>query len=183
MEALEKITVLFTIIMASALLVERMLEVIKTIINLLDSRYDWYNYWTEKAKSLRDKIERKLNVFEYVQTQQMAKYLRKFQGLFLQNIDDKITHVPVIYGDFVREFYIKIYAKILAVALGIILAFWFKMDLLTIWAKYTDNGINFPEGALRFILTGVIIGLGSGPVHKIITTIEKKREKQNSKKT
>jgi hypothetical protein len=172
---------LFTIVLASSLLIERILEVLKSVLNLFDSRYDWHIYWTKKAQALRDKFERKLNVFEYVEPRQMAKYLRRFQGLFIDNIDDGITHVPVISGDFARSFYIKMYAKILALILGIGMAFWFKIDLLTIWESYSDYEVNLLGKSIRIIITGMIIGLGSSPVHKIITSIEKRKEKKQSK--
>ena len=184
-QALEKITVLFVLILASSLLIERFIEFVKTIIDLLDSRYDWHNYWTSKTLKMRDKIERKMRVFEYVESKKMAGVLERFRHIMVGVPSERITSAPILAGDMVRAMYIKIYCKFFAMLLGVGIAFWFQLDLLGLWKLADMNELDhyptFIEGldpirrAGGFIATGLTIGLGSGPVHKIINQIEKRR--------
>jgi hypothetical protein len=62
------------------------------------------------------------------------------------------------------------------VGLGIGLAFWRGIDLVTLWHNEMPKA---SPPAKYMLLSGVIMGLGSPIVHKVITTIEKKRKKQS----
>lgn len=185
MEALAKVTVIFTLALALSLLIERFLEVLKSITDLLDSRYDWYKFWNRRTASLRDKLEHRLNVFEYVRPETAASVLNRAKSIFLKTPDKEITNAPVISGDLVRAFYIKVIFKVVAIALGIGLAFWFNVDLVAIWTDAKDPNkppsfidIDIRSETLRIIFTGVALGLGSGPVHKIIVAIEDRRKQR-----
>ncbi|MBC8186343.1 hypothetical protein H8E88_35115 [candidate division KSB1 bacterium] len=60
-----------------------------------------------------------------------------------------------------------------------------NVDLLKIWQEASGdtslwlNQITTP--GLRIGISGVIIGLGSNPLHKFVTTIEKKSKKKREK--
>jgi hypothetical protein len=185
MEVLTKVTVIFTLALALSLLIERFMEVIKSLYDLLDSRNDWYKCWDEKTGRLRDKFEKRLKVFEYVDTEIAARILHRVRGMLLKEQDQNLSNAPILSGDLVRRFYIKIILKLVGIATGIGLAFWFNIDLLKIWQDAAVDSsllkINLHSEPVRVALTGIALGLGSGPVHKVITTIERRREKQKQK--
>ena len=191
-EAVSDMTVLFTIALALSLAVERLLEVLKTVYDLLDSRLDWYKFWTRRAHKIRNRLEGRLRIFEYVEPQAAQRALRRFSEFLVEDQAVQSSSVPVLSGDLVRTAAVKSGLKIIGVLVGVGLAFWLQIDLLeTLKAlKVEDTGWPpdsiFEIGPLaaegvRYSVSGIAIGLGSGPLHKIIARVEK-AQKQRSKR-
>jgi hypothetical protein len=181
---LETTTVLFALAIALALLIERFLEVLKTGYDLLDSRLDLYHYWTRRTERLRDKLERKLRVFEYVKPALMARFLGRFEEKLLGKAQGHPGKVPVLAGDLVRATALRGIIKGVGIILGISLAFAANIDLVAIWAAGAPDDFQWAppiSAGVGKTLSGAAIGLGSGPVHKLITTIERRREKSREK--
>lgn len=185
MEVILKVSVMFALALAVSFLIERFLEILKAVYDLLDSRFNWHTYWTRRTIKMRDRLEKRLEVFEYVNPKKIASLLDRFKKMFLNGQGGYSGTVPVLSGDLVRAVSIKVYAKIIGVSLGIGFAFWMNIDLISIWQKAAGGTswweINIESESVRFVLSGVILGLGSAPVHKIITTIEKKRQQKLEK--
>ncbi len=180
---LTKITVLFTLVLALSLLVERFLEILKTVLDLMDDRFNKKEFWTKWANKIKNRLESKMGVFEYVDPRKAAGVLRRFQHMLLGIKDGYTGTVPVISGDLLRVSVTKIACKIAGIALGIGLALWMGIDLVKIWHNAADKplGDYLPSETIRIILSGAVVGLGSGPVHKIIQVIESKRKKKEGR--
>ena len=180
MEVILLVTVLFTLVLALAFLIERLLEVLKAIYDLLDSWLDWHQHWTRKTEKICKKLEQNLRIFEYAKPKQIAVVLRRFRKYILKKEDGYDYTFPVLSGDMVRAVSVTFISKAFAVLLGIGLAFWMELDLIKVWQEGSGDksmwDIKISSEALRFAVTGIIMGLGSGPVHKFIRVIEKKRK-------
>lgn len=174
-EGLENATVFFALVLALALLVERLLEVLKAGYDLADSRLDWYRFWTRRAEGLRRNLERKLLSLRFVKPQVASALLARLDDRF---VDGPLAEgrVPVIAGDLVRAAGIKVAAKLVGMALGIGLAIQLKLNLVSYWVA-AGGAAPSPEW-LQIGLTGVAIGLGSGPVHKLIRVIESRQARR-----
>jgi len=182
MYVLVKITVLFTLALALALLVERFLEILKTVLDLVDDRFNKKEVWTKRAIKVKNRLESKMGVFEYVEPQKAAAVLQRFQHMILGIKHGYNGTVPVISGDLLRASVIKIICKIFGIGLGIGLAFWIGIDLVEIWYQTANIplAVHLPPSWVRILLSGIAIGLGSDPVHKIIMSIEAKRKKKEA---
>jgi hypothetical protein len=181
-EALLDVTVLFALALAMALLIERFMEVLKAVFDLLDSRWNWHTFWTRRAKSIAAGLEKRLRIFQYVDPKKAASALQRFSDLILNEQGGYAGNVPLLAGDLVRTLYVKVASKIIGIGLGITLAFWSGINLLAIWNDAAAGSaweLNLAPW-LSFILSGIAIGLGASPLHKIITTIERKREKRRT---
>lgn len=185
MEALLDVTVLFALVLSLSLLIERLFEIFKGIYDFLDSRFNWDQFWNKRAEKLGAILEKKMNVFEYVDYKSAAAISGRFQELILKEGEGNSGAVPIISGDLVRAATIRTILKALTILIGIWFAFRLKIDLIAIWqnaqAELTNTIGGITPKTYGIILTGIAIGLGSGPVHKIITVIEKKRERQKKK--
>ena len=185
MEFLLDVTVLFAFVLALALLIERFIEIVTSFVKLLDSRLDWHTYWTKKARKMKITLEQKMNVFEYADPESVARVLTGFRELILNEQGGYEGTIPIISGDLVRAITTRSICKIVAVLIGVWLAFCLKIDFVAIWqnaqADLSGQQLQATAQSFGMILSGIAIGLGSGPVHKIITTIEKRREKQQKK--
>jgi len=185
MNSLTSVTVLWLLALALSLLVERFIEIIKSIYDYVDGRRDWYKVWTRRALKLREELESKLHIFEYVGAKEAARVFNRVHDLLLNEKSDYSGTIPVISGDLVRVMAVKTSAKVLGIALGIAFAFAMQIDLVTLainaageYAKWLKM---IHSESLRIILSGVVIGLGASPMHKIITTLERKRQKRQEK--
>jgi hypothetical protein len=179
MEVLLHVTVLFTLVLALSMLIERFLEVFKALYDLVDSRWDFYKFWNRRTENLQHRLERKLRIFQYVKPSQAASVLDRFKEVVIGKDDGVSSPVPVLSGNMVRGFWVKIVSKFIAIGFGIGLAFWMKIDLLEIWSEAAKGSrwvIEIDSEAVRIVLTGIVMGLGSSPVHKIITAMEKRRK-------
>ena len=127
----------------------------------------------------------KLKIVEYVSAKNLVTILNKFRDKLLNNTEGYSGTVPILSGDLVRTVSIKSWSKIISIILGIVIAFWMDIDLLKIWQDATSDSslwiIQIKSPGLRIGLSGVIIGLGSNPLHKFVTTIEKKSKKKREK--
>ncbi len=186
MEVILEITALMTLAMALSFLIERLLEIIKAVYDLFDSQFDWYRFWTLRTYKVRNKLEKKLRIVEYLGPKNLTKVLNKFGEKLLNRTGNYSGTVPILAGDLIRAVTIKSWMKLLSIGLGIALAFWMNVDLIKIWQDAMSNSslwiINIKSQEWRIVISGIVIGLGSNPLHKVITTIEKKSRKYQEKK-
>ena len=184
MEGLTHTTVIFTLVLALSFVVERLLELLKTVYDVLDSRLDWHRFWTQRAIRLRDRLVNELRILEYASPRQIATALARFSAAMLGEQSESNATVPVIAGDLARVMGIKVGARLLAIAVGVGLAVIFSIDLVDVVAKLVDPKVNIagelPRG-LRIFITGAFLGLGSGPVHQFIVLIERRRAESDKK--
>jgi len=188
MDVLLDQTVIFAFLLALALLIERFLEVTKSIYDYIDLRLGMDQYWTARAKLLQQKIEANIIALEKGNHERIGALVRQFADKMIGGGDNGVI---TISGDLLRATTIRFVAKLLAIAIGVGMALGFHLDLVAIWqgavtTKITvlsqPYQIQFGEGTRQFI-TGIALGLGSAPLHKLITTIEKQQKKRQAKKS
>ncbi|KPJ95773.1 MAG: hypothetical protein AMJ53_02115, partial [Gammaproteobacteria bacterium SG8_11] len=94
----------------------------------------------------------------------------------------------VISASKLRAFTIKSVSKTIGVLLGIAVSFSLGINVFELIAQWTNSPdtmalglfeVNLPS-TLEYIITGIIMGLGSGPLHKFITALERARRKRRS---
>ena len=187
MEVLMNTTVLFALGLTLSLIVERVLEILKAAYDIFDSRLDWHHHWTRRARRIKKKLERRLRMFEYVSPEQANAVLRAAHEVVLGPSNGYQGTVPAVSGDLVRAFWVKMVAKFIGMVIGITLAFYFQVDFISLWKTvYASVGagaddimamsVKVNSTPLGMTLTGIAIGLGSAPVHKIITAMERSWE-------
>ena len=62
MEGLQGPAFLFAVALLFSLLIERLLEIVKCVVDLLDSRFDWHRFWSRRAEKLGKKLEQQLRM-------------------------------------------------------------------------------------------------------------------------
>lgn len=193
MDQLMDQTVLFVFILALSLLIERLLEVLKSIYDFVDYRLGWDTFWTGCAARLTKKIDENITALERAHHEQIGSVLRQYAGKLLDGGDSGVITVS---GDLYRATTVRFVAKLIAMAIGISLAISFKLDIITIWQSAWKGAVDSNTLAQVQALvtrqlpdwiaqtgTGVIIGLGSAPLHKVITSIERQQKKREAKNT
>jgi hypothetical protein len=177
-DVLSDVAVLCALALSLALLIERFFEVVKAALDLLDSRYDLHRLWTRRAERLRHLLERRLRAFRYLTPEQLQVGLTRMYDVLLHTPGSAQGGVPTISGDLVRAGVFRLIAKVGGMLIGIVLAWQLHIDLFVLWPSATGAGVPLPpvmSETVRLVLTGAAIGLGAGPLHKIITTLERWR--------
>lgn len=174
-EAIVDVTRVFALALALALVIERLLEMLKASYDLLDSRRDLHAFWTARAERTARRLEHRVDVFRFVEPARAAAALRRFDELLLGPGRGETGVVPVLCGDLVRTAWVRATLKLVGIGLGILMALALDLDLLAI---LQDERTASAPGML---LTGAVLGLGSGPVHKVIAAIERERERRARK--
>ncbi|OQX87507.1 hypothetical protein B6D60_03710 [candidate division KSB1 bacterium 4484_87] len=184
MTVLLKITVLYALALALAFLVERLLEILKSFYDLLDTKFDWYKFWTVRAYKTRNVLENKLRVVEFLGPKSTAKLLDRFREKLLNTSGEYQGELPVISGDLVREMTVRTHIRILGMTFGVFLAIWMRVDLIQIFqgaiSDMTHWHLEIKSEMIRYILTGIILGIGSEPVHKLIRTFERRQKRREA---
>ncbi len=132
MEVLSAPIILCTLAIAFSLLIERIIEIIKTLFILVDSEFDLYRFWTKRAIKLRGKLEKRIRLFDYVHPSYLIQFFAYAKEYIVGGQDGVTAMVPTISGDFVRGIRIKTISKFLGIGIGIILAHWQNIDFFMI---------------------------------------------------
>jgi hypothetical protein len=180
LSGLTQATIIFALALALSFVIERILELLKTAYDLAESRWRWHEVWNQEAQRIRDFAEHRLRVFAYLDPSAAASVLGRFSETLLGPASGHTGTVPILSGDLVRVVWVRLFAKLVGILLGILLANLFLVDLLAVLQDPLQPMRAFDPN--RVWLTGVALGLGSGPVHKLITTIERQRDKRTAKK-
>lgn len=157
----------------SALIIERTLEVVKAMVDVLDSRLRLHRFWSRRAKILAATLESRLRAWNAsaASTWVAAQVLRRAREILLGSKRFEMGEIPVVNGDLVRAFYIKVGLKLLGIALGIAFAMSIELDVISGWRVLLGQAPSGPTG-WGSAATGIATGLGAGPVHKVITALD-----------
>lgn len=172
MANLTAVTLGAALVLALALVIERTIELLKAAYDLVDSRYDLYHFWTRRAIAIRDFAEKRLRVFEYVSPDAAQQYLDRYSDWLLGPEHGYSGTVPTLAGDLVRATGVRLMTMLVGMAIGVSVAFAMGLDLFRLYGQPA------PAVVSGTLVTGIAMGLGAGPVHTLIKSLEKKRAAQ-----
>lgn len=165
-----------------ALIIERILEVLKGAYDVLEARTGGVARWNAHA----EKVQRRLH---FLVTKDRAEAGRSGPalGVLLRTVLRRLRPAGagpdehIIDAGRLRRAYVKNVMKALSVVAGICVALAADLNLFELVDRMLDVGTG-ERGRLTHLggtlLTGLAIGLGSGPLHKIITSIEKAKQQR-----
>ncbi|MCD8523853.1 MAG: hypothetical protein LRY72_16555 [Saccharospirillaceae bacterium] len=183
------------IILSSALffslLLERLLEILKALFDFYEVRAGRQDDWNRAAHRLSQQLDglRQAGRVQAEVSKAVKDYLRTdYPGL---------DGVEALSASALRSLTIKTVSNVLAIILGVLLALLLDINLFALIEQLNhqvailngDDPARY-EGyfSSRYIpallgecLTGIAIGLGSGPLHKIIEALEKSRKNRTDK--
>lgn len=178
--------ILLTAAIFFALVIERIMEIAMCIYDYVESKRDWGTFWNRQAVNIRERLQNRL---EKAKASKAGKEIFEYLAArYVNNDHPGYAGAPVISADTVRAFAVKGISKIVAAILGIGIAFYLDINVFTLIAKWTDTSsavslglfqVHIPDW-LGYLLTGIMMGLGSGPMHKFIVALERSRQNRKS---
>ena len=183
-EMLTRPILLLALAMVLAIGIERLLELLRAARDYFEARSDSYGKkWEQKANSLRERVEARLDNAKGTNASSFQTVLIIVCRQLSPSPNNK-EGLLSISVDKVRSMSIRVRYKILSIALGIGFAFVFQIDILELVKISTEHSntelASSSEDINRtihgMVISGIAMGFGAGPVHKLITAMEKARK-------
>ncbi len=178
-EVILHVTYLYLLILVLALLVERSMEVLMSWYGLLEYKCGWYRWWQARAEKLRERFARRAAGARFYQVVDTSALLYLIRDALLGKKTGYSGRIPVISPQLLRHLAIATAARVVASGLGIAMCALTHIDVVRTFNM--DLQIDFlttwPRG-LTLAISGVVVGLGSEPVHSLIQAVERRRKRK-----
>lgn len=177
MAMFEEAVLLMALAMVLAIGIERLMELMRAVEDHLEARYGQQVIWQQRAQRLRDRIEQRLELArggDSVTFMQVLAVVCRY----LSPAPPGATGLLVVSADQLRRMTISLRYKLIALLLGVLFATLFNLDLFALvnQSVHQEDGyaIVLPHW-LGITLSGIAMGFGAGPVHKLIVALERAR--------
>jgi hypothetical protein len=172
-----------------SLVVERLLEIINGLYRLIEIKTNGYRYWNSKAERLQRRLQqiRQGDGDEESDSARTRAVRSRIIGSFLNRLrveESPYSEVDSISAEKIRKYSVKFAAKFIGIIIGVAIALLADIDIF----KLIDQMLN-PDATLEYgqlaeflhkVATGIAMGLGSGPLHKIILAMEKAKKNRKN---
>ncbi len=164
-----------------AMLIERVLEIVRSTVDYFEAKSGNAGKWTKKAETIRNNIELRLDAAKAGNPQDFSLVMRLLTWYINRN-ESAVGGAFVISVDKIRMLTLKVRCKMIAVVLGLVFAALLQIDLFElvrlsqILAADPNTIIDYQPRWYGIVLAGISMGFGAGPLHKIITALEKARK-------
>jgi hypothetical protein len=186
MENANAALIMLTAAIFFALIIERLLEIAKSIYDYIEAKKDFGGFWNRRAISIRERLQNRL---EKAKENKLQKTVFKYLASRYVNANyPGYEGAAVISANKLRNFTIKSVSKTTGAVLGIAVAFSLGINVFALITQWTNSPdaislglfqVDLPNW-LEYTITGVIMGLGSGPMHKFISALERARRNRKS---
>ncbi len=175
MGSAEPALVLITMTLFFSLLVERITELAMALLDYGDVRFHWHRFWQQRAAKLAWQLSQPRDPRWQ---QELVRALERY----LSCEANGVTAVSVAK---VRQAYLQLATKLVAITVGIVLAWLLELNVFAaidqLNAAAGEQSMRYFSSAflpqpLALVLTGIVLGLGAGPLHKVISALERARK-------
>jgi hypothetical protein len=179
---LDKPVLLLTLALFLSLGIERALELFRALFDHLEARRGKAaaKEWRKKAEKLRDLIEAHLENARAAGSKSALQTALFIACRHLGPPSAASGGLMAISAEQVRKTSIRLRYKLLAVTTGVLFAILFKLNIFLLVDEYLGKApaSEVPAwlGTLGVVVTGIAMGFGAGPVHAMITALERARQ-------
>lgn len=179
MDQLLDITYVYLFVLTLALLVERIMEVLMDVWGYIEWKTNGYKRWNRRAEKIRRKFEIRAGSRLLVDAASLAGLARRVRTY--TDTDEAMPpgNTIIISGKAVRRAFVATASRIVASILGIVVCTVAGINFVAVIGQELALDTPLLAGVpvwLQIALSGIIIGLGSEPVHHMITNLERRRE-------
>ncbi|MBN2090536.1 hypothetical protein JW964_13060 [candidate division KSB1 bacterium] len=175
-ESVLNITLIFFILIVAATIIERLLEFVSILIEYFEPKLKLDKFWYFLAQKIQKAI---VHQFEKLEARNPKTRQLVFNAI--KAITYKRSTAPgepiVLRIDFIRKVMLHVIMQVFGILMGILLAFLTHMNIFTMINTLEITEIRIPF-VLGVLVTGILIGSGTSPVHSIIKYAEDRKESQ-----
>lgn len=181
-EVILHVTYLYLLILLLALLVERLMEVLMACYEVLEYKCGWHRWWQRRAEKLRERFARRAAGGGLMPAADAPVLLYLIRDVLRGKKESYSGLLPIISPQLVRHAAVAVTARVLASALGIALCVATKIDLVrTFNMDLQIDHLNKWPAVVTMGISGIIVGLGSEPVHSLIQEVERRRKRKEAR--
>jgi len=179
MQGTDYVVLLLAAGLVLSIIIERLVEVFVAITQFHERHTNSYVFWNKRGEKLQNRLQ---NTYESadISSTVLAHVLKTFAS----DASDE-NGVAIISVEKLRKNTYRHFARFLSVLLGVGIALWLNIDIVNL-VKALQNDGKFPleESYWAYqVFTGVAMGFGAEPVHKLIMALEKGHQfRQNIKR-
>jgi hypothetical protein len=175
-ESILNITLIFFILIVAATIIERFLEFISSLLEFFEPKLRLDKLWFALARRIQKAI-----VHQFARLEAKSPKARQVIFNAIKTITYKRSTAagePIVLRiDFIRKVMLHVIMQIIGVLMGILLAFLTHMNVFAMINMLNITEIRIPT-ILGILITGILIGSGTSPVHSIIKYAEDRKETQ-----
>jgi|GEM_PF-2396971 hypothetical protein len=186
--ALNSTLVLLAAVMFYTLLIERLMEVFKALYDYLEFVLGGRDYWNRSALRLVHTLERQRH------GNRLQVEVSKAVNDYLSRDHPGFEGVEALSAERLRTLVLRGVMKLAAIVVGLIVAVGMDINIFDLLRDLNQAVVGLEQGdvdkvnvyfssdrvpsALGIALTGIAMGLGSDPLHRVITRLEKQRRQR-----
>ncbi|MEM8485169.1 MAG: hypothetical protein AAF564_06445 [Bacteroidota bacterium] len=180
METILTITYLYMLVLLMALLIERVMEVIMTIWNVVEVRLQAHHFWNQRTETLMKRFAAQVEskrARNALHSLGLSRRIRQYT-----DIEQEIRPGQSIEfsSEAVRYAFVRTFAFFATSAMGIGLCLLADVNLIAIikqaLAPQSIPVLDALGEPLQHLVSGLVIGLGAEPVHRVIKGLEAARD-------
>ncbi len=176
METILTLTYLYLLVLLIALLIERTMEVLMAIWEFVELKFEMHRVWNRRANRLKNTFAGKvLAKLESSQILNMEIDPRTRQYTDIDRVI-KPGATVVFSAASVRHVVVRTAAFIITTTLGVMLCNWADINLVRLVKDSIEPATILMLDAvgprIQLIASGLIVGLGAEPVHRMIKRLE-----------
>lgn len=197
--AISRFTYLLFLYLIVALFIERLMEVLISMVKYIDWKYDWYRHWNRQAYKVRDRLDR-LYSLQGERAHEKKKMLDWILWRFVTE-PNRPGKQRIISAESIRFNAYRLGSRITAFAISLGFATWLYYNLAVDCRTFNCNDLNVTTLAdgrdvlrvdlvalfnivgnlnvsnnqpwLNILVTAALLAAGSEPLHQAIRGIEK----------
>lgn len=170
------IALVFFIVLVSATIIERLLEFLMILLDFLDPYIKLNRVYWGLAEFIKRRMEKHLRAAQEKGRKEMKLVMNVIKStIFKANV--KTGEPVIIRVDLVRKALMVAVIQGLGILVGIWLAFQIRMDMFDMMNQLGVTDFHVKSFWAK-LLTGILIGAGTGPIHSFIKYVESKKESQ-----
>lgn len=179
METILNLTYLYLLVILLALLIERVMEVIMVCWNLFELKLNSHHYWNRRTKRLMDKFSSEVQS-RFASTSFTLLGINRRIKHYTETEDEIIPGRTVVFSSkAVRHVFVRTFAFIVTSVLGVLLCYFAEINVIELVREALQpNAIPLLDSLgspLELIISGLMIGLGAEPMHRVIKGLEDSR--------
>lgn len=183
---MENAVILLSGTLLLALFIERLIEIIKALYDVFEVQTGRYQHWNELARRIANQLYSRIN--NKTTDSKYEDFHLKLVSQYLFSEDPNYKGSLLVSTDRVRTIFMKYLTKLVAVFVGVVFAFVTDVNVFVLVREATPASEQLPtvlangwlSGGVGLFITGIMMGLGAGPMHKFIVALERARKKRKS---
>lgn len=169
-----------------ALFIERLVEVVKALYDAYEVKSGRHTRWNALSRRIANQLHTRITT--QTTDSKHEDFHLKLLSQYLFSKDANYQGSLLVSTDRVRTMFMKYLSKLVAVILGLLLAFITEVNVFVLVAEATPRSESLPKvlhndwlnSGIGLFITGIVMGLGAGPMHKFIVALERARKKRKS---